>query len=572
MTESGLFSSLRRIGTITSSSASFAKINLTKSELRSGTVYDGARYGLGEVGEFVLIECELHALLGRISEVKLPDTERLGLDREHGPALENLHPIAYVQLLATISLETLKVVAGIESYPRLGDTVFASPHAFNAQIPMLMGGGASEKPPKALLEIGYIKSAPDTNVSITPEKLFGRHCAVLGATGGGKSYTVSRLIEESMKHDCKIILLDATGEYRDLSGAVAHFHLGSPVANEIAAGSTACFVPPGNFHEQDFISMFEPAGKVQGPMLREAIKSLKLAALEPDDFPDGLVWKIEQSRVVYDAAVAKHATRLNDPKLPFDPFRLPDQIEQECVWPTAFNAPTKWGKADGNFVHCLSLLARINGALHSEAFAPVFSGIDPDIGTCIASFCNDASKKVARVCLSGVSPAYNAREVIVNVIGRSLLKLARNGAFKGSPTVVFLDEAHGFLGKSYGTEDFQSKLDAFELIAKEGRKYGLMVCLATQRPRDIPEGVLSQMGTLIVHRLVNDKDRDLVERACGEIDRSASAFLPNLQPGEAIILGVDFPIPMSIQFRKPTCEPHSAGADFQKHWTPKKSD
>jgi DNA helicase HerA-like ATPase len=54
------------------------------------------------------------------------------------------------------------------------------------------------------------------------------------------------------------------------------------------------------------------------------------------------------------------------------------------------------------------------------------------------------------------------------------------------------------------------------------------------------------MGTLIVHRLTNDRDREVVERACGEIDRSASAFLPNLKSGEAAIIGVDFPIPLTV--------------------------
>ena len=93
--------------------------------------------------------------------------------------------------------------------------------------------------------------------------------------------------------------------------------------------------------------------------------------------------------------------------------------------------------------------------------------------------------------------------------------------------------------------------DAFEIIAKEGRKHGLNLCLTTQRPRDITEGVLSQMGALIVHRLTNDRDREVVERACGEIDRAASSFLPNLKQGEAVILGADFPIPLTIHINKP---------------------
>jgi len=105
------------------------------------------------------------------------------------------------------------------------------------------------------------------------------------------------------------------------------------------------------------------------------------------------------------------------------------------------------------------------------------------------------------------------------------------------------------------------------LIAKEGRKFGLNICLATQRPRDITEGVLSQVGTMIVHRLTNDRDREVVERACGEIDRAASAFLPNLKPGEAAIIGNDFPIPLTIQINEPTTPPQSSGPDFQKSWT-----
>ena len=156
--------------------------------------------------------------------------------------------------------------------------------------------------------------------------------------------------------------------------------------------------------------------------------------------------------------------------------------------------------------------------------------------------------------------------MIANVIGRQILGGARGGKFRDQPTVLLVDEAHNFLGRRIGSDDHSTQLDAFELIAKEGRKYGLNLCLASQRPRDITEGVLSQMGTLIVHRLTNDRDREVVERACGEIDRSASAFLPNLRPGEAAVIGTDFPIPLTLQVAKPGTKPRSGGPDYQKHW------
>jgi DNA helicase HerA-like ATPase len=78
--------------------------------------------------------------------------------------------------------------------------------------------------------------------------------------------------------------------------------------------------------------------------------------------------------------------------------------------------------------------------------------------------------------------------------------------------------------------------------------------------------VLSQMGTLVVHRLTNDRDREVVEKACGEIDRSASFFLPNLKPGEAAIIGADFPIPLTIQIFPPVAQPKSDGPKYQTWW------
>lgn len=207
------------------------------------------------------------------------------------------------------------------------------------------------------------------------------------------------------------------------------------------------------------------------------------------------------------------------------------------------------------------------GVMESQSLSCVFSpppetsSLVEQLETFIAS-----DKTLFRICLSAVGYEFNAREVIANVIGRLLLQRARAEAFRSKPLITILDEAHNFLGKTIGSEDDVQNLDAFELIAKEGRKYGLNLCLATQRPRDITEGVLSQMGTLLVHRLTNDRDREVVERACGEIDRSAAAFLPNLKQGEVAMVGVDFPIPVTIQIGRPMQQPISDGPSFQSSW------
>lgn len=133
-----------------------------------------------------------------------------------------------------------------------------------------------------------------------------------------------------------------------------------------------------------------------------------------------------------------------------------------------------------------------------------------------------------------------------------------------------LDEAHQFLGRTIGDEYANVRLEAFGLIAKEGRKYGLTCVLATQRPRDVPADVLSQLGTLIVHRLTNDDDRQAIERASGDLDRNAALFIPTLAPGEAVVIGADLPAPIPIMLHEPSPPPNSKGPNYGSYWTARK--
>lgn len=567
----GIFISSLRIGVISAVSAATARVNLRHAGAATGSLLEGSRYGLGEVGEFVLIEGELAALFGRIIEVRLPERERRAVDADTGGGV-TVDAVANVQLLGSINLETLAVTAGVSTYPRLGDRVYSAPEAFLSSIPLRMECG--EKPPAVSLSIGRVASGASAQIMITPERLFGRHCAVLGATGGGKSYTVSRLIEEAIRHNSKLILLDATGEYRGFRDHTSHVYLGNP--SDEPLGSLNCSLPPASFTEADFLALFEPAGKTQGPKLRAAIRSLRMiqvcACLHRAEKPGLLVRANRRKQEILDVERDDAISRLlDDPRTPFDPLKLVNQIVEECVYETGGSFrdpdPNQWGGYDGSTLsYCMPLLTRINSVLASRAMECVFGD---DQGAPITDqidefFCSD--KKLLRISLEGIYFEYFAREVIANALGRSLLEKARAGTFRGRPLVLFVDEAHNFLGRNLGGEDSPLKLDSFELIAKEGRKYGLTLCLATQRPRDITEGVLSQMGTLIVHRLTNDRDRDVVERACGEIDRSASAFLPNLEPGEAAIVGVDIPIPLTVHINTPSIPPDSTGANFQTYW------
>lgn len=558
------------IGQLCAVSARSASMKLHASGRSSGSHYLGSRYGNGEVGEFVLIEGQTSLVLGRMVETH---TTALHGGTKSGKApTENQDGEGTIQLLGTIAMDSLLVSPGIANFPRLGDRVYAAPHSFLSSLPKLMDAGTNKG--NVFLRIGSISSSKQSAVDIRPEKLFGRHCAVIGSTGGGKSWTTARIIEECLRFDSKLILIDATGEYRSISSEhVLHVHLSQPT--KIARGSKPCSLPPTSFVESDFVALFDPSGKVQGPKLRAAIRSLRLASLAPHLATNGIIRKIDQSKTAVIAEESRPGVSelLDNPSQPFAVNKLVSQIEQECVYPDGFGVArgtkdtTKWGGESGEFSYCLSLASRINGVLASPAFDCVFRSEDRSVTDYLNAFMK-SKKRLLRICVSGISFEYGAREIIANAIGRHLLLEARNGLFVDKPLVVVVDEAHNFLGRHVGSDDSITRLDAFELIAKEGRKYGLTICLSTQRPRDITEGVLSQIGTLVVHRLTNDRDRDVVERACGEIDKAASAFLPNLKPGEAAVIGADFPIPLTIQVLPPASKPFSDGPNFQSRWSP----
>lgn len=561
------FDSSRYIGSVCHVRPTTVEINLPHAASGSGSHYAGFAVQGGQVGEFVVIEGEEHAVLGRIIEVRLPERERLSVEptaEQEGDA----NPVGVVQVLTAVDLSTGRSLNGVPVHPRI------SQHVYSAH-PLLVKQAveADSREESGKVQLAVFPHAQNTTVSLKPESIFGRHCAVLGATGGGKSWTLARLVEEIVRLGGKAILFDATGEFRSQEGAVTHVYLGG---QPVDAEDTRTFVsfPYQYLTETDLFVLFRPSAGAQAPKLREALRSLKLASLQPDIAEDGLVKKAGRPRGQFEAAMLANTLQLQAPIANFDISLLARQIIEECVFATGTNAQsaTHWGGVAGNdLAFCTSLVSRIDAEITSSTMACVFK---PDglisLPKTIDAFLKDKQKNVLRVSLEELPFEHNARELVTNALGRFLLRRARKGDFHDCPLVVMLDEAHQFLDKSIGDEASKTSLDSFGLIAKEGRKYGLTCVLATQRPRDIPEDVLSQMGMFIVHRLINERDRAVVEKACGNLDHSAASFLPTLGQGEAILVGVDSPMPLPVRIRTPKYGPQSSGPDYSKKWgTPK---
>lgn len=537
----------------------YVKVHFPSSVLLNGFTHFGKEFNGGLVGSFVVIEGSKNGFLGRITELSLPESERLSLS-EKAFQTSDFHPSGKIEILLSFDLyEPLTVKKGLTTYPNIGAKVFVSSGDL-VQGYMSRFGIKNDEITNAI-NLGHLVSSPNINVKVNLQSIFGRHCAVVGTTGGGKSFTVSKLIEALIKTGNKSILIDATGEYDGKYDGLKNINVG---------------VDGNIFHYSqltvdDLFFILKPSTKTQAPKLMEAIRSLKIVQLlngkpleyKGEEIPieDGVLKKENAKKSPYNHFYYSNVSEIENGKADFDFTKLNQQIAQEC----AYDKGTHWENIYNNdFSFCISLVSRINNLSNTPEFNQIFGfqeeKNESDITNSIESFISkkNTSENLLRLNLKDVKYDFQIRETLVNAIGKFLLNKARNRDFEKSPIVVLIDEAHQFLNKSIKDDYFDTKpLDAFDSIAKECRKYGLFLCIATQMPRDIPRGTLSQMGTFIVHRLINFNDKEAISSACSTANKNTLDFLPILGEGEAVVTGVDFPMPIIMKFDKPIEEPNS---------------
>lgn len=554
------------LGYVSEVTPQFVKIQFPTANLLQSFYYDGNIYAGGNVGCFVVIEGAEYGFLGRIIELNLPQGERTEItEKTIHETNTDFHPIGKIELLVVFNVyNPLKIEKTISKYPAIGSKIYSCSDEQISNYIATFGSKSDNQGSEPFSQIGKLTSN-NAICNISLNSLFGRHCAVVGTTGGGKSWTVAKLLEMMNEHTSNnIILIDATGEYANTSDEVTSVELGD---GEYIFDYTRLTI-------DELYYLLKPSSKTQVPKLMDAIRSLKIAKLSSGNnlegiIENGMVRKSGNNKRPYEAFYYRNITAIEDKYCDFNFELLPRQITSECIWDTDKNDVNKWGgRNETDVSNCISLISRVNNLLCTEEYNKIFGfrksalNAPKDLIHVIDDYIKN-KKGILRFDFSNVSFDYQVREILVNAIGKYLLNNAREGKFKNDPVMIFIDEAHQFLNKSIKDEYFDAKpLDSFELISKEARKYGLFLCIATQMPRDIPLGTLSQMGTFIVHRLINDQDKKAIESAASSANKNILSFLPILGEGEALLVGVDFPMPLLIKIDAPNTKPNSQTPRF----------
>ena len=539
------------IGYINEVTPQYVKVHFPSSNLLHTFHHEGVNFAGGNVGNFIVIEGEEYGFLARITELNLPDSERKEINEK--AILEDstiFHPSGKAELLLTFSIfDPDKIQKTVTQYPHIGAKVYACSDEQIAKYIKEFGNKDGNNTIYA--PIGKLTSN-NAICNVSLDSLFGRHCAVVGTTGGGKSWTVAKLIEQVVQYtNNKVILIDATGEYESLTSKSCLLGVDS-------------YFPYQKLSIPDLFYLLRPTGQSQRPILLEAVRSLKIQQIQGQT---GVYIKNGALKQPYQQCYNERIAEIENNLCDFDIKLLAQQIKEECVYQGAnYNKDmTKWGDYDAKtYDFQTSLIGRITDLLNTQIFNQLlgFKGLPQthqSIIDVINSFiASNTGTNILRISFENIPPSFSAKEIVSNALANFLLKKARLREFVNNPILLFLDEAHQFLNKNIRDEFFEMhSLEAFDLIAKETRKYGLFLCLSTQMPRDIPIGVLSQMGTFIVHRLINDLDKKAIENAASSANRSVLSFLPILGEGEALLIGVDFPMPLMLKIDEPQRKPNS---------------
>ncbi|WP_158595189.1 ATP-binding protein [Lactobacillus sp. ESL0261] len=161
--------------------------------------------------------------------------------------------------------------------------------------------------------------------------------------------------------------------------------------------------------------------------------------------------------------------------------------------------------------------------------------------------------------------------LVAKYIYQKQKRLIGNSEKINRTTHFVVDEAHNILSANNNREDDKwrdYRLDVFEEIIKEGRKFGFYLTIASQRPADISATIVSQMHNFIIHRLVNQNDLNMLSNTLNSLDRVSQSAIPTLAPGCAIFTGTSFQLPIMVKVDQldDQMAPKSENAELDKVW------
>ena len=441
--------------------------------------------------------------------------------------------------LATIAVGTTDAVGkferGTDVLPTINAPVFAVPPELIDKVYSSYAEGD--------FAIGKLSLVPGQQAKINLDAFLTRHAAVLGQTGGGKSWTVASLIQKMCRFkQATIVLFDLHGEYTATFGGSAD-----------VITATDLELPYWLMNSEELLGLMVDRSESAAPNQIAKFKELLQAAKEnhPENKALGIKKITIDTPVFFDfAAILAEFQRLDTEKVKGD-------------------RGDKQGPMFGQFTR---LLMRIDSRLNDKRYDLIFkpktyntSASMEDLFRQLLGEKASARKKVVVVDLSPVP--FDVRSSVISLILRCLFDFAywhRRAHKTRFPIAVFADEAHIYLNDADPATE--AARHSAERIAKEGRKYGISLTAISQRPREVSATILSQCNSFLCLRISNPDDQSYVKSLLPDSVRGIASMFSTLRRGECILLGDSVMMPTRIRIDRPNPEPVSDDVSFYKTW------
>ena len=412
---------------------------------------------------------------------------------------------------------------GVSIAPGLSDSV----HAASAEDMVRVYA----RPGIATVKVGSIHQEPSLPALVSVNDLLGKHFAVLGTTGAGKSCAVALMLRAILSRhpEGHVLLLDLHNEY-------------SPVFGERAEVLT-----PETLELPYWLLTFEE--------LVEVIIGPRVPEREPD------VAILGESVLAAKRMLGEQKDRSLTVDTPV-PYRIGDLVKM------IDEAVGRLERANDSAPY-LRLKNRLSKLQNDRRYGFMFPGLSvkDNMAAILSRLFRIPvrGKPVTIVDLSSVPS--EILNVVVSVICRMTFDFALWS--EGSiPVLLVCEEAHRYV-PSDPSQGFEPTKKVLSRIAKEGRKYGVSLGVVSQRPSELSMSILSQCNTIFALRLSSQKDQDFVRGAMAESALGLLDFLPSLRNAEAIAVGEGVAVPVRILFDELPAEnqPNSRTVAFSSAWS-----
>ena len=490
-------------------------------------------YYPGQPGSHVKIPFRDLSIIGTVASIRMLDvTPSTRLDQE--AAGETISKkVAECLLIGTLSHEG-RFTRGVAVYPNVGQKVKM---VALQELREIFSEFVAQD-----FSFARLSQAEDQRAFIDVDRFFGRHTAILGTTGSGKSCTVASVLQQTITKypDTHILVIDLHGEYATAFPNDTQL---------IEADKVELPYWLLNFEElQDLavdVTEFTAHNQITG--LRDALLLARQTTDKNEDLGLG-------NAVTVDSPVY------------FDLQEMLQHIRDRNTEMVPGARGEKKGPLHGVFDRFLIRFdSKINDPRFRFMFSPTRYFQNRSLRQLLEEYLSiDTGKRMTVIDLSGIP--FEAVGVVVSVISRVVYEFNFwNPDQKEFPILMVFEEAHNYIPNRPEAK-FSAARAAVERLAKEGRKYGIGIIVVSQRPKELSETVISQCNTFIAMRLTNPEDQSYVRRLVPDSLAGLMEMLPSLRTGEALVVGDSVVMPTRVLIDCPDPEPKSADVKFAEHW------